>query len=168
MDREDIRKFFYLAITVFTTGFIFYHSFQDATTSSNASTQVLDSITNFFTTIGLELDIEELTIRKIAHFVEFFVLGVFLMLTFEAFYEEILKIVIYPIFLGLLIPVIDEAIQLKSEGRVAAVEDVLLDFSGSIFGIASVCLGMYAYNKYFKNRKYKYTYKYRYGYKYKL
>lgn len=168
MDKEDIKKFTYLAITILVTSFIFYNSFQDAETSSDASTQVLNSISSFFEKIGLELKMEELTLRKIAHFTEFFVLGVFLMLTFEAFYEKVLQIVIYPVFFGLLIPVMDEAIQLKSDGRVAAIEDVLLDFSGSVTGICCVCLGIYLYKRYLKDQKYKYKYKYRYGYKYKL
>lgn len=168
MDKEDIKKFTYLAITILVTSFIFYNSFQDAETSSDTSMQVLNNISGFFEKIGLEFKMEEVTLRKIAHFTEFFVLGVFLMLTFEAFYEKVLQIAIYPVFFGLFIPVMDEAIQLKSDGRVATIEDVLLDFSGSITGICCVCLGIYLYNRYLKDRKYKYKYKYRYGYKYKL
>ena len=130
--------------------FIFYNSIQNGESSSNASTTVLNFINNIINSIGLNFKLEGYFIRKLAHFVEFFTLGVFLMLTFEAFTNKIFSIIGFPMFFAIFIPVIDEYIQIYSDGRTSSVKDVLLDFFGAMIGIIIVSLCFVLNKKYKK------------------
>ena len=136
----NLKKIVYLIVTILVVMFIFYNSIQNGESSSNASTTVLNFINNIINSIGLKFNLEGYFIRKLAHFVEFFIFGVFLMLTFEAFTSKIFSIIGFPMFLSIFVPVIDEYIQIYSDGRTSSVKDVLLDFFGAIIGIILVSL----------------------------
>ena len=138
--RLNLKKIVYLIVTILVVMFIFYNSIQNGESSSNASTTVLNFINNIINSIGLNFKLEGYFIRKLAHFVEFFTLGVFLMLTFEAFTNKIFSIIGFPMFFAIFIPVIDEYIQIYSDGRTSSVKDVLLDFFGAMIGIIIVSL----------------------------
>lgn len=69
-------------------------------------------------------------IRKLAHFLEFALLGLLLCRSFSAFCVKNFTATGYILFLGLLAAVVDEYIQSFSPGRGSMVKDVLLDFSG--------------------------------------
>lgn len=69
-------------------------------------------------------------IRKLAHFLEFVLLGLLLCRSFSAFGVKNFTATGYILFLGLLAAVVDEYIQSFSPGRGSMVKDVLLDFSG--------------------------------------
>lgn len=155
----NFKRGIYLFFTIFIVGFIFYNSLQNGESSSQASTFVLNFINNFLSHIGLNYDFSGHFIRKLAHFVEFFAYGVFLMLTFEAFTKKIFSIIGFPLFFAILVPVIDEYIQLYSVGRASSVKDVLLDFSGATTGIFLVVAVLYIIKRINKN-KYKYRYRY--------
>ena len=148
--RLNLKKIVYLIVTILVVMFIFYNSIQNGESSSNASTTVLNFINNIINSIGLNFKLEGYFIRKLAHFVEFFTLGVFLMLTFEAFTNKIFSIIGFPMFFAIFIPVIDEYIQIYSDGRTSSVKDVLLDFFGAMIGIIIVSL-CFVLNK--KNKK---------------
>ena len=147
----SFKKIFYLLITIFIVLFIFYNSMQNGESSSEASTAVLNFINDMIKAMGLSFKLEGYFIRKLAHFVEFFTLGVFLMLTFEAFTNKIFSIIGFPMFLAIFIPVIDEYIQIYSDGRTSSVKDVLLDFFGAMIGIIIVSL-FFVLNKKIKNK----------------
>ncbi len=149
--RLNLKKIVYLIVTILVVMFIFYNSIQNGESSSNASTTVLNFINNIINSIGLNFKLEGYFIRKLAHFVEFFTLGVFLMLTFEAFTNKIFSIIGFPMFLAIFIPVIDEYIQIYSDGRTSSVKDVLLDFFGAMIGIIIVSL-FFVLNKKIKNK----------------
>ena len=149
--RLNLKKIVYLIVTILVVMFIFYNSIQNGESSSNASTTVLNFINNIINSIGLNFKLEGYFIRKLAHFVEFFTLGVFLMLTFEAFTNKIFSIIGFPMFLAIFIPVIDEYIQIYSDGRTSSVKDVLLDFFGAMIGIIIVSL-CFVLNKKIKNK----------------
>jgi len=71
-------------------------------------------------------------LRKIAHASEFGVLGIELTLIYRnAIKEKLTAIAFY----GLAVAVIDETIQLFSEGRAGLVKDVWIDFTGFTFGV---------------------------------
>lgn len=148
--RLNLKKIVYLIVTILVVMFIFYNSIQNGESSSNASTTVLNFINNIINSIGLNFKLEGYFIRKLAHFVEFFTLGVFLMLTFEAFTNKIFSIIGFPMFLAIFIPVIDEYIQIYSDGRTSSVKDVLLDFFGAMIGIIIVSLCFVLNKKYKK------------------
>lgn len=152
----SLKKIFYLLITIFIILFIFYNSIQNGENSSETSTLVLNFINNMINVIGLSFKLDGYFIRKLAHFVEFFAFGLFLMLSFKEFTNKTFSIISFPMFFALLVPVIDEFIQIYSPGRASSVKDVLLDFSGAITGIIIVCLC----SKIKKRRKYKYKLKF--------
>ena len=77
-------------------------------------------------------------VRKIAHFTEYFILAglaVHLSYLYVCRWKNILG---YMLFGLLLVPVIDEFIQLFSAGRAGMIQDILLDFSGAVTGLVVV------------------------------
>lgn len=143
----NFRKMMYLSLTILTVVFIFFNSFQNGEQSKNISSTVLFFINDFFEKINLNLQIEGNFLRKLAHFIEFFALGLFLMFTFEAFTKKTYNIISWALFLSLLIPVIDETIQIFSNGRASQVTDVILDFFGMFCGLFYVIFWISVKNK---------------------
>ena len=134
-ERIEIRWIF-LLLAVAVTAFIW----QQSTVPAPASTEISDTVRDVVveavggeqTTVGSFVD---RFVRKIAHFVEFSLLG----LCIEAYFlrrfgarEIALRGAI-----GLFVAAADETIQIFTD-RGASVLDVLLDFSG--FAFASLCL----------------------------
>lgn len=81
--------------------------------------------------ISVDGNLEHL-IRKLAHFTAFAVQGGLLCRTFSEFRIANRSANGYVLFFGLLTAVADEYIQSFSAGRTSAVNDVLLDFSGTL------------------------------------
>ena len=81
--------------------------------------------------ISVDGNLEHL-IRKLAHFTAFAVQGGLLCRTFSEFRIANRSANGYVLFFGLLTAVTDEYIQSFSAGRTSAVNDVLLDFSGTL------------------------------------
>lgn len=131
-------------LTACSIAFAFIHSTMPADLSEDESKGVMRIITDLFGSFGISEELFEEILRKIAHFTEFSIIGAMLTSCAYAFdrikphrfYSQIL-------FVGLLTAVIDETIQLSSEGRAGMVTDVLIDFSGVIFG-GAVMLAVYA------------------------
>ncbi len=135
-----MKKRILLIITILIAAFIFIHSSipaVDSTVESDAAFGVLDRLTALLNLPNL---FNAITIRKLAHFAEFAVFGFFLSATVRSyggsFTRELFKI----LFFLLAVPVTDETIQFFPEGRSAQVSDVLLDFSGAVFGF--LCLAL--------------------------
>ena len=75
-------------------------------------------------------------VRKLAHFSEFFLLGILSSVFFATFTDIKLKLrVILALLLGLLYAVSDEIHQLFIEGRACRFTDVFIDFSGVLLAI---------------------------------
>ncbi len=146
--QKNLKKWIYLTITILIVAFIFYNSIQNGESSSEASTFVLNFVNDLIASIGLKIKLSGHFIRKLAHFIEFFALGVFLMLTFKAFTNKLFSILGFPMFFAIFIPVIDEFIQIYSPGRSSSVKDVLLDFCGAFVGILFICICFVIKNKY--------------------
>lgn len=102
--------------------------------SSGISQGVLYEIMQIFARIGISTDITEHIIRKLAHFTEFTALGILLSIDTVLFLKNMKQYVWIPLFIGLLVALIDETIQLFPIGRSSSVKDVWIDFSGVIFG----------------------------------
>ncbi len=156
--KLTVKSVLYLVITILIVSFIFYNSMQNGESSSNASTAVLNLINDLINSIGINFQFSGYFIRKLAHFVEFFSLGFFLMLMFEAFTGKIFSIIGFPMFFTIFVPVIDEYIQIYSPGRTSSIKDVLLDFSGAIIGIIVICIYLTIKKKYKLKNKYKLKY----------
>lgn len=151
--NSNIRKFTYITLTILTICFIFYNSTRNGTDSSSASNSVTSFLNNILLTLHINININSYFVRKLAHFFEFFLLGMFITFTFESFTGNEIKYLGYILFLSLLVPVLDETIQLFSVGRSSKVLDVLIDFSGAITGITYVFIFLHLKRKFKCNFK---------------
>ena len=108
--------------------------------SSGESQWFLQRIQSVFSTVGIKSNITEHFVRKSAHFTEYACLGILLMLNTIFAVKGIFKNKIAQLYIGLLVPVIDESIQLFAEGRSGMITDVWIDYSGAMTGMAAALL----------------------------
>lgn len=80
-------------------------------------------------------------IRKSAHFFEYGLLAALLAIDFYLFQQSKVNIVVYSLFITLMCAVGDEFYQ-SFIGRGSNVRDIVIDFSGALFGIVCVKLGL--------------------------
>ncbi|MFR7511433.1 MAG: VanZ family protein [Muribaculaceae bacterium] len=132
--KRNWYKYLFIIITFFVIGFIWWNSSKNGEESSGISQGVLYEIMQIFARIGISTDITEHIIRKLAHFTEFTALGILLSIDTVLFLKNMKQYVWIPLFIGFLVALIDETIQLFPVGRSSSVKDVWLDFSGVIFG----------------------------------
>ena len=78
--------------------------------------------------------------RKLAHFTEFALVGFWFMLCLRVYTRHFVKYVSWPLFVGLLVAVLDETVQLYVPGRSSSVRDVLIDFGGVLCGLFAALL----------------------------
>ncbi len=130
---------------IFTAGlfasilFVFSNSMEVAEVSSLASTEVLEKVQAFFTTVGMQslaAQITEGVVRKVAHICEYMLVGFFMMLCLRVYTKRFLRHITWPMFGGLFVALVDETIQLFSEGRSASVTDIWIDFFGVMLGLS--------------------------------
>ena len=137
-----------VALTVLWLAFIFNNSTDSATVSSEKSSTVYEVVNEIASSIGIQEEITESTIRSSAHFVEFAVLGVFLALDVALFADlspkkplsrrHLLAGIALPV--GILFAAIDEGIQTFSPGRAPQWIDLLIDSAGVLCGIVGISL----------------------------
>lgn len=136
VNKEKMKKIVLTSITVLFVIFIWSSSLASGEESSEQSNAVMNLVNNILNSLHLNIELDGFIIRKMAHFLEFTILGVLLTSTFAcysvSFKNEIFKI----LFILLAVPVSDEAMQYISPNRGPQVSDVLLDFSGCITGLA--------------------------------
>ncbi len=152
MKKTHRRRLIFTVLSVLFTAFIFFNSIQNGIASSAQSGNFVLILESILSRIGISVSISEFIIRKLAHFSEFFILGVLLCLTLRTYTVKIIKNVTVPLFIGLLIAVTDEFIQLFSAGRAGLVADVVIDFSGFITGLVLGILVVLWRNKRKKNK----------------
>ena len=123
-----------VAITCALVAFIFAHSIASGETSDETSRGFYAFVQRIFALFGADFPMSHNAFRKLAHFAEYSALGFMLIVTTRTFTENVIKEITKPLLLGLLIPVIDETIQLTSPGRAGMIQDVWIDFSGVLTG----------------------------------
>ena len=131
------------ALTAATVTFIFCHSAVDAEVSTEQSDAAMGWIDGILRCFGIEAEMSELVIRKLAHFIEYFVLGILLSLTAYAYVRRRGRMLLIALPAGLAIAVIDELIQLGSEGRACEVRDMLLDYCAVLTASLMIMLILY-------------------------
>ena len=131
------KKIIWSIITIAYVLCIWGLSSQDAVESGNESLFIVAWLRQLAVVFGYHANgiITDHIVRKIAHFTEYFILAglaVHLSYLYACRWKNILG---YILFCLLLVPVIDEFIQLFSAGRAGMVADILLDFSGAVSGL---------------------------------
>ena len=112
--------------------FIWQFSLSSGSSSAETSGEVLDFCNGFLENVGASIRFNATTVRKFAHFTEFFVLGVLTALTLNLHrvrhWLPCSALVFVPV------AVIDECIQIFVPERGPGVLDVLLDSLGGAVG----------------------------------
>ena len=133
---------------------IWQFSLQPAKTSSGSSSQVQEFCNEVLESVGSDAKLSETAVRKAAHFLEFFVLGVLSAACFFAYgfrhWQLLSPLVFVPV------AAVDECIQLFVPGRGPHILDVLLDcFGGACGALAAAALILLIL--YIKNKREKIT-----------
>lgn len=121
-------------LSIIWLGFIFYNSLQTGTVSSEMSGGISSTISELLEQLNITMEesVVSVIIRKIAHFVEYFVLGGLVTFTGVTLKGDRLRVMGYVLFALLASGVADEYIQTFVEGRAGMVSDVVLDFTGAL------------------------------------
>ena len=124
-----IRKYFNIILVVFWMIFIFVMSSFDANESSNQSNFIVNIIVNVFDIKNM--DLLSFIIRKLAHFIEYLILGILI--------YNLIKDYNYKVYLAIILCMLyaisDEVHQLFVPGRSCQIFDMIVDCLGSITGI---------------------------------
>lgn len=129
------------AAIVLVTLFIWGHSLVPAAQSSAESGRIVALLAPILETIQVNPDRWQTLVRKGAHMTEFFLLAVVWMAVLLR-----CKAVSWPRKLGTAAAVcmatalVDETIQLRSDGRSGQISDVWIDLLGALIGIALVAI----------------------------
>lgn len=128
-----MKKIVNLILLIIWMILIFTMSSFNAIESSNQSGSIVMFISNILNIDDLEF--LSLLIRKIAHFTEYFILGI---LTINCFKDyKLNNIFIYSLLFCIFYACTDEVHQLFIPGRSGNILDVLIDSTGSILGCGS-------------------------------
>lgn len=73
-------------------------------------------------------------VRKMGHFSEYFILAICFSLFISKFKNNTMNKIITVLFICLFTAVLDEFIQRYTPNRTSSVMDILIDFTGSVFG----------------------------------
>jgi len=112
---------------------IWGHSMQTATVSESESGKFLEILGKVFPFL-LSSDWGMFIVRKSAHFMEYFILGILLCMEFSTYLYGFLNRISIPVLTGLFIAFVDETIQLFVPGRSGEVRDMWIDFAGVALG----------------------------------
>ena len=129
------KSIIYTVLTALAICAIFIHSSMPASVSSEESDSVRGFLQIILEKLGLNILLTDHIVRKCAHFIEFFVLGIFSELTFDSYFCNIKKAILPTCYLTVIVPLIDETIQLFTVGRSGQVSDIWLDYSGALCAV---------------------------------
>ena len=121
-----------LLLTLLTVGFIFYNSALPPEKSQEQSSTVGDIIAEIIPPETEAGGFVQKYLRKIAHFTEYGLLGIELMLLCAVFAKRKLRFGILSLGAAVLVALIDETVQIFS-ARGPAVQDIWIDVGGFVF-----------------------------------
>ncbi|AEB75399.1 VanZ family protein [Clostridium botulinum] len=145
-----MKKIFMVLFVIFWMGFIYHNSATIGDESNKKSYSIVNKVDKIKENTEIKNSIKEhkpinkiesnqklnRIIRKNAHLFEYLVLGILLcVVLFLCSSIEGKHKLIYILFICLFYAVTDEFHQNFVQGRSSSVSDVLIDFSGSVFGI---------------------------------
>lgn len=137
MDKTSRKKpsrkstYIWCGITLLWIFVIWGHSLMSGSLSSMESNRVLAFLQPIFTKLGLSDLLALVNIRKVAHFTEFFILGIFLSISIRKYFVKWpIPVHFCAMLTGAFIAICDESIQAFIPGRASQITDVVIDFSG--------------------------------------
>ena len=144
VDRRRITVLLLCLLIVATLAFIFGNSVKSKSESGELSHGIADFVQSIVDPDGrIDRDSFHTFIRKLAHFVEFGLLGAELVLLRCLLCGRLLGVGVFSIAFSLLaVANVDEFIQ-SFTGRGSLVSDVLIDFSGGACGAAAAALAIH-------------------------
>ncbi len=117
---------------------IFLLSSQNGQQSANLSTSLFKPLYDLLIPMGVSADVLSLIIRKTAHFVSYFILGVFVFRAFDTYEIALSQKVYLSILLCFGYSFFDEIYQLFVPGRYGSLIDVFIDGMGSLSSILAM------------------------------
>ena len=128
------KRLLFIVAAIFATLFIFSNSLQEASTSERSSDFFVEFIADEIRNAGHSPRRLYITraVRKTAHVLEFALQG---LLITGCFSIPRRRRILYILLLGLLTGCVDEFIQLFTPGRSAMIQDVFVDFLGTVIGV---------------------------------
>lgn len=140
------RKIVTMVLLCLCIAFIFHNSLEGAEVSGDRSFQLTQTMNGWFFG-GNNMLLVEQFIRKLAHFLEYALEGVLVVSVMWAYELRVSRYVCHVTLFGILTALIDETLQLFSDGRAALVVDVWIDFGGFLSGILAGVLWMWVKRK---------------------
>lgn len=138
MIKNQRRFWCFATLSLLWLGFIIFQSVQTSDDSNEISGGVLELLMRVFPFLTMHI------VRKLAHFTEFSLLGIF---SCGAVLQLKKPQPAISALFGLMCALLDETIQLYIPGRSGQVSDVWLDFSGVVAGLVFVCALSYYMQK---------------------
>ena len=134
-----LKRLFLISILVF----IFVMSNMNGESSTNSSNFIMMYLYRIYSNFSLMdyetfLNLYHNVVRELAHFIEFFVLGIALYINAIDWFEN--KIIIKSLIIGLIYAISDEIHQLFILNRAFEIKDILIDSFGVIVGIILIYL----------------------------
>lgn len=137
----------WLCVLIAWTAFIFSNSLTVAAESTDASQGVVDVIEALVQKFVTDFQISGHLVRKLAHFIEFFILSWIFILSYYIFVTDFKYHICLSLFFGLFVSLVDETLQLFSNGRASMIKDVWLDFFAVITSVLLFSLINYIINR---------------------
>lgn len=128
------RKYLWLIVALYVF-FIWSNSLQNGEVSGSLSEQVTRLIVSLLENVGItvkDFGLAHHVVRKLAHFSEFMLLGI--LVSFANRTQPLFSTDRQALVLFMLVPLLDEGIQLFIPGRAGVITDVLIDTAGYLTG----------------------------------
>ncbi|NFO31255.1 acetobutylicum phosphotransbutyrylase [Clostridium botulinum] len=137
------KRVLLILLSLFCIIFIFFNSNQSGKYSQKRSKTIVNEVISIVDEGKLSDSLKKpnikqklnVVVRKCAHGFEYCILTIALYLVFNNFKLRVSNCIVYTLFIVLLTAVFDETLQFFMVERTSSVIDVLVDFSGGVFGI---------------------------------
>jgi VanZ family protein len=125
-----------VVLTILWIGFIWGHSMVPADLSAQESGWALEALRRVFALLHLPEILTDHVVRKMAHFTEYLILGVLGTNALRPWADSARRL--GTALVGVMVPLVDETIQLFVSGRSGQISDVWLDVAGFSCGFLVV------------------------------
>ncbi len=145
--KQIFSRYVTTIISVIILAFIFFQSIKSANQSSTDSGRVLTFLNSLASLVGLDNPFTHEGVRTLAHFGEFSVLGMALSAMYSTYLNKHTSVLLLSVGSSVLTAVIDECIQLFSDGRAFQFKDICIDIAGALCGCIFIVLLLFIYWK---------------------